>query len=425
MITLALVTAPAVAWADGDVKDPWAPAPTSQPAPVPDPVSVPDPAPAPVPDPSPASALVPDPAPAAAPTPTPPPSLPAPGLASQLAGAVRYDDGLVLATADDAYRIQVGGHLVGRWQLDDIDGDTTQRFALGAARVGVRGVVAATTGFALLVELAGGHAALRDAYLDKTFGPLTLRVGQFKRPFSRQQLVPLASLQLTDRAITDAWLGAGRDVGAALLRRPGPRGRGVELALAAFNGTSFGPAGAGGAPAGAGGAGLGALAAVDGRPVLTARVGWTSRYQDGYEESDLDGGPPRLAIGAGYLVDLADGARADMTHQAGVDLSLKGYGWSLLGAGYLVRADDPLGVRTTSYGYHAQLGKLLVPGRLELAARVAQVPSGDEALHEVLGAATLFRSGHRLRWTVEGGAQRVTGAGDMDWTFRAQTQVVF
>lgn len=388
-------------------------APLAEPAPVADPPVVVAPVP------------VMPPAPPVPPAPVPPASLPAPGTAAAVtSGKVGYDEGLYIATSDEEFRLKLGGWIIGRWGMASVADDVTQRFAVPGARITLSGNVFATTAFQLSLDVGAGTATLRDAYVDRPVLGTTLRFGQFKRPFSRQFIIARSRLQFTERALTNAWLGADRDVGASLFARPKPKAAGVEWAVAAFSG--YGSAlrascDTGTPPT----CGVPATSTADGKPTLVARLGWTSRMADSYEESDLDGGPLRFAIGAGYLVDLADGRRADMRHQAGLDLSLKANGASLAAAAYLVRGDDAAGARETTYGGHLQAGYMLVPRRVELAARFAQVPVADEALHEVLGVVNLFGHGHRQKWQAEGGITHLTDGDGVDWTLRLQSQIAF
>ena len=340
--TCGLLLAGGAVHAEIDVPVPVEPAAPAAPAPVePPPV-------APVPP------LPPEPLP-------PPANLPPPGTAADVSrGKVGYDDGLYIATADEQFRLKLGGWLIGRWGLASDADDVTQRFAVPGARVELTGAMFGNTTYALSAELGGGSAELRDAYVDRPLLGATLRIGQFKRPLSRQFLTSRVRQQFTDRAFTSAWLGEDRDVGASLGGHPAPTGAGVEWTVAAFSG--YGSAlhatcDAATPPT----CGAPMTETADGRPTLVARVGWTSRMADGYDESDLDGGPARFAIAGGYLVDLADGERADMTHQATVDLSLKANGVALAAAAFVVRGDDATGARATTYGGHAQLGYMLVP----------------------------------------------------------------
>jgi hypothetical protein len=66
-----------------------------------------------------------------------------------------------------------------------------------------------------------------------------LRAGQWKRPFSRQQIGSSGRLELTDRSITDKAFGAGRDIGLAVHNNY-EKSPDLEWALGVFNGTGDG-----------------------------------------------------------------------------------------------------------------------------------------------------------------------------------------
>ena len=83
------------------------------------------------------------------------------------------------------------------------------------------------------VDLGKGAVNLKDAYADLVVGQVVVRLGQFKKPFSRQQLISSSRLALVDRAATDKAFKAGRDLG--LMIHNGNKGR-FEYALGAFNG---------------------------------------------------------------------------------------------------------------------------------------------------------------------------------------------
>ena len=49
------------------------------------------------------------------------------------------------------------------------------------------------------VDLGKGAVNLKDAYADLVVGQVVVRLGQFKKPFSRQQLISSSRLALVDR----------------------------------------------------------------------------------------------------------------------------------------------------------------------------------------------------------------------------------
>src|SRR5688500_16616536 len=87
-------------------------------------------------------------------------------------------------------------------------------------------------------------------------------------------------------------------------------------------------------------------------PTVVARVGLNTGGMKGYAESDLEGGPLRLALGASYMADLKEGQGSLIEHRTELDLMLKLAGGSLTGAVYLSK----LGEADGEVGFFAQAG---------------------------------------------------------------------
>lgn len=319
-----------------------------------------------------------------------------------------YDRGLYLATGDDRFRLWLRGRLQVRWELAAQPDELVDRFTLPVARVTLDGHAFATTDYVISGEVGTGAFELRDAYIEQPLAGARLRLGQLKRPFSRQHMTSTAHLQLTERAITDGFVGAGRDNGVALLDAPARNENGLEWALGVFNGVG----------------GTAAPAPTDSRPLVVARLGYASAHVDGEREGDFDGGPPRLAIAVGYMADLAEGTSSAMTHTTSADVVFKAYGFAATAAGYVLARPDPAG-RSLDLGFHAQAGLMIVPDLVELAGRFAQIETGDRHQQEIRAAFNLFPQRYDLRWQLEAGGVRVTGVPGFDWTIRVQTQLAF
>jgi hypothetical protein len=340
-----------------------------------------------------------------------PHDLPAIGSAKAPRAIAGYDEGLYISTNDDAHRVGIGGRLTTRFTVGrDGDGLVRSRFAIPTARLGIRGHVFGVNKFVLSTEVGRGVFELRDAYVDRPLFGGRLRLGQFKVPYSRQQMASLSQMQFTDRALTNTFSDASRNLGVSMYGRPDANRSGVEWYVGVFNGGSR----------------LQAPVVLrnDARPgpQVAARVGWSSAHVNGYDEADFDGGPPRVAAAVGYLGDL--GPTDAMIHRFNVDGVFKAYGTSLSWALYLNSRPSPLATRPLEGGYHVQAGHFLIPRRLEFAARFAQVPDGLRARHEVLATMNVYRFEHKLKWQVEGGTFHSSGADVFDWLVRAQMQLV-
>lgn len=85
-------------------------------------------------------------------------------------------------------------------------------------------------------DFGKGVPSVKDAHVDvRLSGDAWLRFGQWKRPFSRQQINSSGRLEMTDRSITDKAFGAGRDVGIAI-RNDYEKSPEIEWTLGVFNG---------------------------------------------------------------------------------------------------------------------------------------------------------------------------------------------
>ena len=344
--------------------------------------------------------------------PTPPPDLPAPGLANEPVAIAGYDRGLYIATRDDAFRLGISGWLQARWELEAAGGDADHRFTLPVARILLAGHAFTRIDFVLSADGGNGTFGPFDAYIDQPVFGARLRFGQFRPFFSQQQLTHRVHLELTDRPITFGFAGINRDLGVSLHHEPAFDDCGIEWALGVYEGTGIAPV-----PAAVPG---------DARPLVVARLGWTVARADPYHEADLDHDRPRVAFGVGYAVDLASGTPGEMRHDVTADLVFKGEGWSITTAGFLKSSRaTPFSARRTDYGWHAQIGRVIVPRLLGVAGRFAELRLPGGNLHEIAAALDIYRRGHALKWQIEGTAIHDTATSSTTWVGRVQTQLLF
>ena len=128
-----------------------------------------------------------------------------------------YDKGFFIRSADsDLFELVINGRIQGRFAFESVEehleaettGDAaadaaeaeasagTEReeeyaFSVPRARLKLKGhAFRESLGYALQVEFGKGNTYLKDYYVDAGLvpGSLHLRVGQYKRPFSRQQI---------------------------------------------------------------------------------------------------------------------------------------------------------------------------------------------------------------------------------------------
>lgn len=386
-----------------------------------------------------ASALPPEPLPApeapapmVAPEPAEPPE---PAVAPAGAIQVKYDKGLSITTEDGLYALNVWvrGQLRAELVRTEAAGELQSRFLIPRLRVPIEGhALGANHRYKVEFELSGsGNPGLRDYYVDHAFSDaLRLRLGQWKKPFNRQELVSDFGSEFLERSITNGFVGAGRDLGLALHNGYERSPEGIEWAAGVFNGTTdrsrqsltctdptdittCTPTAPSNVPADLG-------------PMLVARVGWNHGGIKGYNEGDLEGGPLRVAVAAGYKVDLRDleeDAAGDLQlqHAAEADFMVKAHGYALSGAAMVVKqaSADPL------LGFYGQASAFVLPKQIQLAARFSflQVNTDSDRI-ETLGGISWFFHGHAYKWMTDAGIVQ-TMAGEDVTDFQARTQLQF
>lgn len=175
----------------------------------------------------------------AQPAPPPPPDPPAPdGPLVPASAPVSSPD-----LADAPPRITVGGRVLAGWRtrwargedLPNVASDGDQAFFVQQARLKLKGKLNRYIRFKLSGDL--DNASLRDAYAElRAHRALRLRVGRFKRPFSRIELRSVGDLPVPGRGLfNDAMIEGAhfgdRSVGAML----GGKYAGLQWKLAAMH----------------------------------------------------------------------------------------------------------------------------------------------------------------------------------------------
>ncbi|HTM19403.1 MAG TPA: porin [Kofleriaceae bacterium] len=345
----------------------------------------------------------------------------------------KYDKGFVVATTDGKFELKTGIRsqlrLESRKVIDG--GEFTSAFMLPRVRLQFEGFAyGKDNAYKLEFEAANkGFSVLKDFYVDHAFSEqLHLRVGQWKKPINRQEMVSDFSSDFLERSITNEFIGGGRDQGVALHNNYDKSPEGVEWAVGVFNAGSDKPS---------------FTAAIDCTdpmdattctvtpkqpttvpadfgPMLVGRVGFNKGGIKGYSDADLEGGPLRFAVAASYKVNLGDLDEDAQQHAAVADAMVKVNGISVLAAGF-VRKDGPADVL---------VGALLQPGyviarQYEVAGRFAFHDEGDARRVEMLAGFTRFFEGHNYKWNSDAGVVHVTGVKDAQLQIRTQLQLVF
>jgi phosphate-selective porin OprO and OprP len=157
----------------------------------------------------------------------PAPATPAPATAGATTGAkVPFVAGVenlkpFLASPDGDFRIELGGRI--QLDYDAVDDDAralngaelADRFLVRRARLDVSGRAFRWIDFKVEADFTEG-VSLKDAYLDFRFLPeVRLRGGQFKVPFSHEELTSSRFIDFVERSIINE-LAPMRDVGVML-----------------------------------------------------------------------------------------------------------------------------------------------------------------------------------------------------------------
>jgi hypothetical protein len=292
---------------------------------------------------------------------------------------VGYGKGFTIEDGDN--KIAIMGRIQGRVTHEAINGlggegedaDETY-FTLQRTRLKMQGKAhSADLSWKFELDFGKDQFTLKDYYLDWNLGGAVLRVGQWKKPFSRQRLTSSGKLEFVDRAATMKAFNADRDVGFGFHNNytKSPK---FEWAIGFFNGQ-------------------GPNIKVDNMsPMVVARAGYNHNGIKGYSEADLEGGALRFGVAASVMSDfqLAD-SEVDSSHSAEVDFSLKANGFASTGA---VFADlDENG----AIGGHIQAGYLL-GGKWQPAVRAVYIDS-EEGTHQEVGVAlSAYLIKHHFKW---------------------------
>lgn len=382
-----------------------------------------------------------EPAPVDAPVEAPPVVVEPPIVEAELepagSSSYGYDKGFYLEQEGPkgAFKLRVGARVqVGFEGKSAVDADDEQvntgAFLVRRARLTLDGhAYTERLKYKFQTDFGRGFVTLKDFFVDVGVGDrVWVRAGQYKRPFSRQQITSSGRLELVERARTDRDFGGGRDIGVAV-HNGYEKSPEVEWVVGVFNGTGDSPRLSGitiDPDTGATSGGSFSTVPRDLYPVLVARAGLNSEDLKGYSEGDFEGGPLRWGVGASVVADAGlDTTAHTESHKAEVDFIVKSNGMSATGGVYLQTAETEL----SDLGAFAQLG-FVVDKTLNVAARYATlIPQGDgaeDASHEITVGGGWYPYAHDAKLQAEIGSAIAPGTGVADsLLFRLQAQLSF
>jgi hypothetical protein len=362
--------------------------------------------------------------------------------------AVGYDKGLTFRLEDGTFKARIG--LRTQFRLEstrptDAGSEVSNRIFIPRSRLQLDGTIFGESNrYKLDFGLGdrGSFSFLKDLYVEKAIASAWIRVGQWKRPFNRQELVSDFASQFNERANTAEYVGGGRDLGIAFHNDYEQSPQGVEWVVGVFNGFSGGsdrpvlttkcsdatpPICMTAAPT---------TFPDDWGPTLVVRAGWNSPGMKGYSEADLEGGPVRYAVSLGYKIDLADfdqggesSTTENLSHGLQIDGMLKVSGFSLEFGSYMMKLKSA----DVTFGAMVQAGYMLLPTNAEVAARFAVAPTtGDREQVEIRGAFNWYWEGHRWKWATDVGLLKQSGRDPAttrkdapDYQLRSMAQLTF
>lgn len=354
-----------------------------------------------------------------------------------------WDKGFFIRSADGDYGLQFHGLLQARYtyeRLDEPDGAKDEsNFSIPRARITLAGnLFGKDLTWKFQADFGKGFTALKDYYAEYAIVPhwLHVRAGQWKRPFSRQQMTSASKIQFVDREITDSAFGAGRDLGVAF-SNDYEKSPTLEWAVGVFNG------------AGEKGTFSGTVsvdaATLEGKvsggkfnnvphlfnPTLVARVGFNHGGIKGYSEADLEGGPFRIGVAASGLMEFDVDDDGQSSIRGEVDTIMKVEGFSLSAAGFVASRQDGSSFADRSFqalGAHAQAG-YVIAGVVEPLFRYGIVAPEGSANDEqaISGGVAVYFFGQNLKWVTDvTGIMAETEDGDRtDVRLRSQLQLAY
>ncbi len=322
-----------------------------------------------------------------------------------------YDKGFFIKSGDGKYALKINARVqpfyAGTFAKDATD---KHAFEIRRARLSLEGNVhTKSLTYKFQTDYGKGFLTLKDFHIDvKLAENVWLRAGQWKRPFSRQQIASSARLEIAGRALTDNSFGAGRDIGIAV-RNDYEKSPDIEWVLGVFNGSGeaakFSPTvDSMGTVTG------GSFTNVPGKfkPTFIGRVGLNDGGIKGYSEADLEGGPLRWATAASVWIE-ADRDADDVSNQkVELDFIVKASGFSTTGGFYGMSSQE--GLKTFSdqalshVGFHLQAG-YMATAKIQPAARFALIDARPDFeagsikdQQEIAVGANYFGFGHDAKF---------------------------
>jgi len=334
---------------------------------------------------------------------------------------VGYDKGFFIRSDNGEFELQLSARVqpyftMTRGLASSGERDWTGAFEIRRARLTLEGRLhGKNLLYKFQSDFGRGSLTLKDFYFDaRLSGDTWLRVGQWKRPFSRQQITSSGRLETTSRSITDAGFGAERDIGVAL-RNDYEKSVPIEWIVGVWNGTGVTP---GPITNSSGGVSGFTNVPVAFRPAFIGRVGLNSKGLKGYSEADLEGGPLRWGAAASAWLEADFDDNNQSNDKVQLDYIVKANGFSSTGGFYAMTRQSEtqfLSSQELAYvGFHLQAGHMVTP-KVQLVGRYAMIAARQDDLidqQELTVGAGYYGWGHDAKVQ---GTVRLLKTGDADF----------
>lgn len=339
--------------------------------------------------------------------------------------------------AHDKFKVVINGRVQGRFAFEALDGaDDEAQFSIPRARLALKGhAFSNALTYKFQADFGKGSVALKDFFINYAFIKkwLHLRVGQHKRPFSRQQLTSSGRQAFVDRALTDSAFHGGRDIGI-MLHNNFEKSPTFEYALGLFNGTGDKGLFSGKATVepttGEGTVSSGKFNNVPDlfQPALVLRLGFNvGEGVKGYSEADLEGGGFRFSLGASGLVAFDTDDDDSSVIRGQLDYMLKVHGFSSTGGVYVSSKQDGAAFSDQAFdaiGFHVQAGYVIAK-MFQPTFRYSMIaPDGPDNNDQAytLGFSAYFFE-HNMKLQTDGSILIDSAAGGAATNYRVRTQV--
>ncbi len=311
-----------------------------------------------------------------------------------------YDRGFFLASADGNYRLNISGRLQFRYvynNQDNSDDDNRWGFEMRRTRLQFAGhVINPNWTYQIQGDFNrdGGGFTLLDGVIGHKFeNGMTVRVGQFKAPFNREELVSSSRQLAVDRSLVNSRFNVGRAQGIELAAQLGENIRVAGMISDGARSLNT------------------PWQAYDTEFAITGRVDFLAagNFQQFADFSSWDGEEFGLLIGAAahYQKDeygTVAGPEVEDFRWT-IDGSAKFGNFSLFAAviGRHLSADNA--ADADQYGIVVQGGLFIVPNEWEIFARYewGDDDTSSEDLSVLTGGVTRYWAKHNLKWTTDVG----------------------